>query len=153
MDSSERSAHPGLTTFLTLSVPPSVRASRLLIENYGLLTWAMREVRRIGGVHVDAMVVLPDHLHAVWRLPDGDIQTRISLLEELFGLSAFVSDVRPLTGMLDYAESVRRCWFDPVSHGLTPRPEDWAYSSIHGASVFPAGFTIRTRHGQPSNLS
>jgi putative transposase len=37
-----------------------------------LLREAVRRVRRSRPFSIDAWVVLPDHLHAVWTLPPGD---------------------------------------------------------------------------------
>ncbi len=31
----------------------------------------------------------------------------------------------------DYRNHVRYCWINPVKHGLTERPEEWPYSSVH----------------------
>ncbi len=44
---------------------------------------AHRVVRATRPFRVEAMVVLPDHLHAVWSLPSGDADysTRLSLLK------------------------------------------------------------------------
>jgi len=37
-----------------------------------LLREAFRQVNEKWPFQVDAMVVLPDHLHCIWRLPEGD---------------------------------------------------------------------------------
>jgi hypothetical protein len=44
----------------------------LLTEHIDELRAAFRETRRHHPFTTDAMVVLPDHLHAVWTLPEGD---------------------------------------------------------------------------------
>ena len=48
------------------------RRLRLLTEHIDELRTAFREVRRRHPFTIDAMVVLPDHLHAAWTLPEGD---------------------------------------------------------------------------------
>ena len=48
------------------------RRSDLLVREIALLRDACRKVLAARPVRVDAMVVLPDHLHAVWTLPEGD---------------------------------------------------------------------------------
>ena len=48
------------------------RRSRLLTDNIELLRAAFRDVRHRHPFGIDAIVVLPDHLHAVWTLPEGD---------------------------------------------------------------------------------
>ena len=45
------------------------RRLRLLTEHIDELRAAFRETLRRHPFTVDAMVVLPDHLHAVWTLP------------------------------------------------------------------------------------
>jgi putative transposase len=48
------------------------RRSHLLVEQIDALREAVRETRRRFPFQIDAMVVLPDHIHAIWTLPDGD---------------------------------------------------------------------------------
>ena len=44
----------------------------LLVENIERLRTAFRRVRERYPFAVEAIVVLPDHLHTLWRLPEGD---------------------------------------------------------------------------------
>ena len=44
----------------------------LLISHVESLRTVVRETRKHWPFHIDAWVVLPDHLHCVWTLPDGD---------------------------------------------------------------------------------
>jgi putative transposase len=48
------------------------RRLRLLVDYIDLLRQAFRYVRRRHPFDVEAIVVLPDHLHAIWTLPEGD---------------------------------------------------------------------------------
>ena len=48
------------------------RRSRLLVEQIEALREAVSATRHRFPFQIDAMVVLPDHLHAVWTLPDND---------------------------------------------------------------------------------
>lgn len=48
------------------------RRLRLLTEHIDELRTAFRETRQRHPFTTDAMVVLPDHLHTVWTLPEGD---------------------------------------------------------------------------------
>jgi putative transposase len=48
------------------------RGSDLLFREAGRLRDAVRVTRAERPFRVEAWVVLPDHLHAVWTLPDGD---------------------------------------------------------------------------------
>jgi putative transposase len=48
------------------------RRLRLLTEHIDELRSAFRKVRERHPFTIDAMVVLHDHLHTVWTLPEGD---------------------------------------------------------------------------------
>jgi putative transposase len=48
------------------------RRLRLLTSHIDLLRKAFRDVRRRHPFAIEAVVVLPDHLHAAWTLPEGD---------------------------------------------------------------------------------
>ena len=61
---------PGACYFFTVALAD--RESRLLVDQIDALRLAY--ARTVEDLHVfcDAMVVLPDHVHAVWTLPPGD---------------------------------------------------------------------------------
>ncbi|MEW5755412.1 MAG: transposase [Pseudomonadota bacterium] len=86
-----------------------------------------------------ALVVLPDHLHCIWRLPpdDADFSTRWQMVKTCFsrGLpikpvwqSRFwehlIRDEDDLRAHLDYLH------FNPVKHGLVSHPRGWPHSSF-----------------------
>jgi len=48
------------------------RRLRLLADDIDLLRQAFRYVRRRHPFDLEAIVVLPDHLHAIWTLPESD---------------------------------------------------------------------------------
>jgi putative transposase len=99
------------------------------------------------------MVVLPDHLHAVWTLPEGDANyaTRWRLIKSAFSRSLAtgepISDSRAAKGERgiwqrrywehtirdanDFARQMDYIHINPVKHGLVPRVSDWPYSSFH----------------------
>src|SRR5438128_7741913 len=60
----------GGSFFFTVNL--AERRLRLLTEHIDELRAAFRETRHDRPFTIDAMVVLPDHLHAVWTMPDGD---------------------------------------------------------------------------------
>ena len=60
----------GGTYFFTVNL--AARGSRGLITHIDALRMAVRDTRRERPFEIDAMVVLPDHLHSVWTLPEGD---------------------------------------------------------------------------------
>ncbi|AAV93763.1 transposase [Ruegeria pomeroyi] len=61
---------PGATIFFTVTL--ANKGSGLLTDQIGLLRTTVWQTRRERPFHIDAWVVLPDHLHAVWTLPRGD---------------------------------------------------------------------------------
>src|SRR5690349_13027287 len=60
----------GGSYFFTVNL--AERRLRLLTDNIGLLRAAFRYTRLRRPFAIDAIVVLPDHLHAIWTLPEGD---------------------------------------------------------------------------------
>jgi len=72
---------PGATYFFTVNLAER-RTGGLLVEHIDSLRGALRRVKRAHPFRIDAMVVLPDHLHALWTLPrdDADFATRWMLI-------------------------------------------------------------------------
>ena len=62
------------------------RRSQLLTDHIGLLRAAFRYARTRHPFSIDAIVVLPDHLHAIWTLPpdDADYALRWRLIKTWF---------------------------------------------------------------------
>ena len=62
------------------------RKRRLLVEHIDLLREAVRKVKAMHSFEIDAMVILPGHLRAVWTLPasDEDYPTRWALIKAGF---------------------------------------------------------------------
>ncbi|VAX10141.1 Transposase and inactivated derivatives [hydrothermal vent metagenome] len=60
----------GGTYFFTVNL--AERRSGLLVNNVDVLRASVRKVKERHPFHIDAFVVLPDHLHAIWTLPEGD---------------------------------------------------------------------------------
>jgi REP element-mobilizing transposase RayT len=60
----------GGTFFFTVNLLE--RRSNLLVEHIDALRAVVRRVRARAPFHIDAWVVLPDHMHCLWTLPQGD---------------------------------------------------------------------------------
>ena len=60
----------GASFFFTVNLAD--RQQRLLTDHIGLLRTAFRDTRQHHPFTIDAIVVLPDHLHTIWTLPDSD---------------------------------------------------------------------------------
>nr|WP_229737548.1 transposase [Primorskyibacter flagellatus] len=108
-------------------------------------------------LQVDAWIVLPDHMHFVWTLPEGDsdYSVRIAAIKARFTRNLRQVGWNPtlptpskrrkgeagvwqrrfcehhIRDEPDFAAHVRYCWGNPVKHGLVRHPADWPYSSIH----------------------
>ncbi len=113
----------GGSFFFTVNL--AERRLRLLTEHIDGLRTAFRETRRRHPFTLDAMVVLPDHLHTVWTLPEGDADfaTRWRLIKSAFS--------RNLATENDFARHIDYIHINPVKHGLVARVSDWPYSSFH----------------------
>lgn len=61
---------PGASVFFTVNLAD--RGARTLVEQIDALRAAVRVTRAERPFRIDAWVVLPDHMHAVWTLPEGD---------------------------------------------------------------------------------
>lgn len=61
---------PGGTYFFTLAI--AQRNSALLTSNITQLRSAYKSVFKSHPFKTLAIVILPDHLHAIWQLPAGD---------------------------------------------------------------------------------
>ncbi|NOS99912.1 MAG: transposase [Phycisphaerales bacterium] len=118
---------------------------------------AFVDVRRQWPFDMFASVLLPDHLHCLWTLPDGDdrFPMRWANIKRLFTQSylAAGADELPVTSNRDrhnergvwqprYWEHRIRGedeWFafrdyihlNPVKHGLVEDPLKWPWSSVH----------------------
>ena len=62
---------PGATWFFTVNLAER-RGNRLLVERIDVLRTAFRYVRVRHPFRLEAVVILPDHLHCVWTLAPGD---------------------------------------------------------------------------------
>lgn len=144
---------PGGSFFFTL-VMVGRRPIFASEEAVDVLRDAFRSVRLSRPFELDAMVVLPDHLHCIWTLPpgDADFATRWRLVKTWFTkhcdpalrLRQSHSQVarneqalwqhRYWEHMLrdenDYARHVEYIHFNPVKHGLVLSAIDWPHSSL-----------------------
>nr|WP_246043931.1 transposase [Ruegeria sediminis] len=85
----------GATVFFTVNL--AVRGGSLLVDEIARLRDAVQVTRAERSFEIDAWVVLPDHLHAVWTLPegDGDYSTRWGAIKARFTMSLNRATRRP----------------------------------------------------------
>lgn len=141
----------GGTFFFTVNL--AERKLRLLVEQVDVLRKAVKTVKLKHPFYIDAFVVLPDHLHAMWTLPEGDADfaTRWMLIKGNFSRGSAKNERRSnsrikkgergiwqrrywehwIRDESDYARHVDYIHFNPVKHGYVDRAVDWEYSSIH----------------------
>jgi putative transposase len=128
---------PGGTYFFTVTLAD--RRSRALVQNIDALRTAFRTTREKCPFVVDAIVVLPEHLHTVWTLPaeDMDFPARWWRIKRLFtnavgaGLWARRFWEHTVRDEADFARHLDYIHFNPVKHGHVGRVRDWPYSSFH----------------------
>ena len=84
MPNYRRAFVPGGCWFFTANLLD--RRSTLLIDEIATLREATRRTRERHPFRIDAFVVLPDHIHAIWTLPEGDTDfpTRWRLIKIVF---------------------------------------------------------------------
>ncbi|GGO50549.1 hypothetical protein SAMN05444398_101974 [Roseovarius pacificus] len=69
---------PGATVFFTVTL--AERGTSLLVDQVEVLRQAVCATRLDHPFYIDAWVVLPDHLHAVWTLPPEDHGRRKTMI-------------------------------------------------------------------------
>ena len=109
-----------------------------------LLRAAFRTVKARMPFRIDAIVVLPDHLHAIWALPRGDADFSSRWREVKKFVTRRAASSWPvwqprfwehcLRNDEDWRRHVDYIHYNPVKHGLCRSPAQWPYSSF-GAAV------------------
>jgi putative transposase len=124
-------------------------------ENPGFLKEAFKCIKERHPFRIDAIVILPDHLHCFWTLPEGDsdFSKRWMLIKKQFTRTCVYPDRNtPSASRLhkreqtvwqrrfwehqirddrDYRSHVEYIHYNPVKHGLVKAPIEWPYTSFH----------------------
>ncbi len=141
----------GGTYFFTVNLAD--RTSCLLVDQVDLLRAAFRAVHAAHPFVIDAIVILPDHLHAIWTLPhnDRDYSLRWRLIKTTFSRKQPHVEERSASRISkgergiwqrrywehlirderDYAAHVDYVHINPVKHKHSSRVIDWPHSSFH----------------------
>lgn len=157
-------------TFLFTLVTDRRRPILASNEAVEVLRNAFRSVRQSHPFEIDAIVVMPDHLHCIWTLPpdDTDFSTRWRLIKTRFtkhcphalrhppdaarlkkGKQAiwqhryWEHQIRDET---DFARHMDYIHYNPVKHGLAQSPAAWPYSSF-GRYVKAGVYALDWGHG------
>ena len=156
---------PGGTYFFTINLLE--RRSDLLVRHIDELREAVRRTRRERPFHIDAWVVLPEHMHCVITLPEGDddFSNRIKAIKIRFVRTIPATEPRSRTRAArgergiwqrrfwehairndaDYARHMDYVHYNPVKHGHVTFARDWPYSTFHrlvNAGLYPADWGI-----------
>jgi putative transposase len=163
-----RAPTPGATYFFTVV---TYRRRGFLCDDdvRAALRQAIVRVREKHALTLDAWVLLPDHLHCIWTLPEGDADfaLRWNLIKRYVtracgprlhhpGLMT-ASKQRHRESTLwqrrywehrvrdenDFAAHMDYVHYNPVKHGLCRRPSEWPYSTLHqwiAKGVYPSGW-------------
>ena len=128
------------------------RRANYLTQYINILGDAFRFVRNKYAYSTLAITILPDHIHVIWELPQGDsnyslrwrlikkhvtqelLKQQVPLTKDSRGAynlwqnrfwEHLIRNEHDLQKHIDYIH------FNPVKHGYTSIPADWPYSSIH----------------------
>jgi putative transposase len=144
---------PGGTFFFTVI---TYRRRKLFSnhENISHLSHAIDKVQIAHPFKVIAQVVLPDHIHAIWELPEGDhdYPTRWRLIKTEFSkqMPKEFDPIGTSSRQIKHERTIwqRRYWehtirddldldhhidyihFNPVHHGLAKYPHEWKNSTF-----------------------
>ncbi|MFZ6644804.1 REP-associated tyrosine transposase [Undibacterium sp. TJN25] len=123
-----------------------------MTDHVELLRQALQGVQIAKPFHIDAIVILPEHLHTIWTLPEGDADyaTRWKKIKRDFTHALIQNGVAPtknkrgeydlwqrrywehtITDDMDLQRHVDYIHFNPVKHGLVTEVSAWPYSSFH----------------------
>jgi putative transposase len=154
---------PGGTFFFPVDLLD--RRSELLVTQIQAMRDAVRQVRRHAPFHIDAWVVLPDHMHCLWTLPagDADFPGRWRAIKTAFSKALPASEPRSpamtsrgergiwqrrygehtIRDDRDFAAQVDYTHLNPVKPGLVKHPAEWPHSSFRqcvAKGLYPAGW-------------
>lgn len=144
---------PGGTYFFTVNLLD--RDQTLLVDHIDLLREAVRWVKVRRSFDINAWVVLPDHMHAVWTLPEGDADysSRWREIKKRFSKALPITERRSavrrrkgdrgiwqrrfwehtIRDQEDYNWHVDYVHLNPLKHGLVNKVIEWPHSTFHRA--------------------
>lgn len=145
-----RSKLPGGTYFFTVTLLN--RQSTLLVDHIDLLKESIGKTKQTFPFKNLAMVVLPDHLHVIWQMPEGDddyskrwqkIKSHFTqgVLKKGLELKRNERGEYPLWQRrfwehtirdgIDLSNHINYIHYNPVRRHLVKNVIDWKYSTFH----------------------
>jgi putative transposase len=148
-----RIKNPGACVFLTL-VTHQRQPLLTTDSNINRLRTAFRRELKTHPFQLDAIVILPDHLHTLWTLPSGDYdyQNRVSRIKRYFSIGCKGSKTsqssartkkrykpvwqqryweHTIRDQKDFSHHMDYIHYNPVKHGQVDHPSEWPFSSFH----------------------
>lgn len=128
----------GGTWFFTVNLKN--RQSDALVRQIAFLRSAVAHVKCRKPFHINAWVVLPEHMHCIWTLPENDCDfsgrwrdmkkrfTRDLREREIWQPHFWEHTIRDER---DYCQHMDYIYINPVKHGWVGRVQDWPFSSFH----------------------
>ena len=133
---------------------------------------AIKETQSKYPFTIDAWVLMPDHLHCLWTLPEGDsdyskrwgiIKRRVSIIcRDVYNQNKWVNASKKkhrestiwqrrywehqIRDQQDYNNHMDYIHYNPVKHDLCERPDMWQYSTLHRyikEGVYPFNWTVQ----------
>ena len=152
MPNYRRNRAPGGCYFFTINLLERFN-NRLLVDKIDLLRESVRQVKNKHPFHIEGWVVLPEHMHCIITLPQGDddFPKRIRLIKTIFAKKQPKTEYRSairqkrnergiwqrrfwehtIRGDTDYAMHMDYLHYNPVKHGHVMQVKDWPHSSFH----------------------
>ena len=146
-----RLIYPGGVYFFTINLRD--RKSSLLISHIDELRQSFKKVQLRYPFKLPGIVILPEYLHMLMELPDGDSNYSLclSLIKRYFSMQLrpveYINEARVkkrergiwqhpfwehlIRDDLDYERHMNYILYNPVKHGYVTKPSDWPFSSIH----------------------
>jgi len=152
--SNYRRAHEGGATYFFTVVTDHRQPILTRPDVLDALRNAFRKVQQTRPFGLDAIVILPDHLHAIWTLPHGDADfgVRWGMIKRFVTKAVVSPGLIPVSDLMkarresglwqrrfwehlirddeDYARHMDYIHYNPVKHGHVDRPVDWVHSSF-----------------------
>ncbi|ARU89794.1 transposase [Pseudomonas sp. M30-35] len=171
MPNYRRARAQGATYFFTVNLRD--RKSDLLIREIDLLRTTVRATKARHPFHIDAWVVLPEHMHCMWTLPtnDNEFALRWKVIKHAFSKRLLVTEPRTVIQLHRRERGIwqRRYWehlicdeqdyqlhfdyihYNPLKHNHVRKLVDWPYSSFHRAvamGIYPEDWCTSPAHEQ-----
>lgn len=120
-----------------------------------VLKTAFKTVRQKYPFKIEALVILPDHLHTIWQMPenDADFSTRWNQIKRYVShhcrhydnLAKTANEIKKRQSSIwqqrfwehcirddeDFANCMDYIHFNPVKHGYAKAAKDWPFSTFH----------------------